>query len=342
MTDNVVIMRSSRLKLSDKKEIENYPSFDPDGDEKHLFEAIRDDRLIVFFGAGVSRLAGCQSWAGLAKEIVSAYPEDIFTEEEKKALIDRAERDSKNVISICYHQAKEQQETGDGNLMDIYEKAIIESVTPKDPDEFARIHNKIFELDAISYVTTNIDKGIEIVNKVDIRGKEKFNLTTENDWDRIQGFVRNGNIFYLHGTFDDIGRTVFSVDKYYGLYARSISRSANSFLRYIFGKGFTVLFIGYGLEEPEILQNIFMAGEQERSRNRQPQHFILTSTRFDKLVEFNIDQMLLDVHSVKAIPYFTDSDEGYGRLHYALSKLIGMKEKYKRPTMSDIDDVDSV
>ena len=197
-----------RIELFDKSHIDEHPVFQADGDEKNLFRAIENDRLIVFYGAGVSRLAGCASWAELASNIAKSFPEDVFSHQDKDILSELARTDPKKAISICYHRAREEEKQSD-RLLEIYYEAIKESVKPKDMDEFERIHRAIFELDAISYVTTNIDKGIEHVKSPDLLRKKTFDLTTLQDPSVLTDEVRNGNIFYLHGSVDAIEKTVF-------------------------------------------------------------------------------------------------------------------------------------
>lgn len=67
-----------RIELFPKSDLDAYPTFQPEKDYERLFESIQKDKLVVFFGAGVSRLAGCGSWRGLAVNIVQSFPNDVF------------------------------------------------------------------------------------------------------------------------------------------------------------------------------------------------------------------------------------------------------------------------
>lgn len=332
----------NRVALFDKSHIDQHPIFDSKGDEKNLFEAIRNDRLIVFYGAGVSRLAGCASWAELAANIVKRFPDNVFSHQDKEVLRDLAYRDPKKVISICYHRAiDEQRFHKDDSLIRTYYESIKDSVKPNNMGEFEKIHKSIFDLDAISYVTTNIDKGIESVKSPDLRRKGRFNLTSLFDLSIITDEVRNGNIFYLHGSVDAIDKTVFTVDSYYDFYAGSKSASVKSFLMKIFRGDYSVLFIGYSLEEQEILQNIFLANEEQRQQGEEYQHFILSPVYSKDLAQFNIQKMFFQIYSVKSIPYFIDYD-GFGRLYHALNELKKQIRITRRPRISVLDKIDKV
>ena len=263
-------------------------------------------------------LAGCQSWTGLAKKIITRYPDDVFSSQEKQLLTQMSEKDPRRVISICYTRLRFR--TGLGKE---YYSAIKESVTPQNPSDakkFEDIHNKIFRLDALSYVTTNIDRGMEAVTLAGIQNSRVFNMPVEAfDPERD---LRGGNIFYLHGSKADLDKTIFTIDNYYEYYSGfGVERErVRKFLKNIFKGDLTVLFIGYGLEEQEILQNIFTAVSSNSEQYEGPKHFLLAPLYSKDIADFNLRNMYLDIHSVKAVPYFIDFD-GYEKLNEVLDRL---------------------
>jgi len=42
-----------------------------------IFEAVNNDKLAIFIGAGVSRLVGCIGWDQLAKELIDRCSNEI-------------------------------------------------------------------------------------------------------------------------------------------------------------------------------------------------------------------------------------------------------------------------
>jgi hypothetical protein len=319
-----------RVELFTREHIEDHPIFLPDGPDKRLFDAISKKRLVIFFGAGVSMLGGCASWGELARNIVSSFSNEVFPSQEKEVLKEMSFTDPRRTISICYNRAKLQ-----GQLEQYY--AIIKkSVTPPDEkqDKFKAIHRKLLDLNAITYVTTNIDMGIESVGGIDIENKEIINLTTRDDDFLPSEKIRKGNIFYLHGAKDAIESTIFTVDSYINYYEGAGRQLVKRFLMDLFGKDYCVLFIGYSLEEQEILQNIFMANVEENTGDkREYKHFILAPIYSKDLAKFNINRMYLDIYSVRSIPYFIDYD-GYDRLNFALEKLREHIEMYEPDLIS--------
>jgi hypothetical protein len=89
--------------------------------------------------------------------------------------------------------------------------------------------------------------------------KEKLLLTT----------LKNGSVVHLHGSVEDVANLVFTLPDYMRLY----KPDTNPFvlLQEIFKKK-TVLFIGYGLEEYEIIE--FLINKTDES-NKEIRHFML-------------------------------------------------------------------
>lgn len=323
-----------KIELFNKEDIENYPRFYPEGEDKKLFDAIRNDNLIIFYGAGVSKLAGCAGWIELAEKIVYKFPKEIYSEQDKIILKEMANTDPKKVISVCYHRVKNDKKL----LENVYFKAIKDSVTPSKVKEFIEIHNKIFNLNAVSYVTTNIDKGIESIENIDLGKKKTFELTDSDNESNLLNEIKNGNIFYLHGTVDNIEGTIFTVDNYFEFYTKE---NNNRFLREIFSGKFSVLFIGYSLNEYEILQNIFLAVSNQNTEIALYKHFLLAPIYSKDIAKFNIEKEYFKIFSIKAIPYFIDYD-GYGRLNYVLDLLIKTFREHKQDIISVFNEIDQV
>lgn len=323
-----------KIELFNKSDMDNHPEFNPDGDDRRLFNAIRDDSLVIFYGAGVSMLAGCAGWVELATNIVNAFPEDIYSKLDKSILTEMATSDPKKIITICYHKAK-----NNINLLNnVYFKTIKESVTPQNKKEFNEIHTKIFDLNAISYITTNIDRGIESIERIGLRSKEIIDVTNYDSHSDLREKITNGNNFYLHGTVDNIENTVFTVDRYFDFYSQ---KRINGFLKEIFGGRYSVLFIGYSLNEYEILQNLFLAVRNSISTVELYNHFLLTPIYTRDLAKFNIEKDYFKIFSIKAIPYFIDF-EGYGRLKYVLDLLRRRIAEYKPEVLSVKREIDKV
>ena len=323
------------IKLIDKIDLDEHPKFEPNGEDKKLFDAIRHDKLIIFYGAGVSRLAGCASWIELAKNIANAFPKNVYSELDKEVLREIAEVDPKRAISICYRES----ERNINVLKNIYFKALRKSVTPTNKKEFVEIHKKIFNLNALSYITTNIDRGVETVNRkkrylvrkkiIDLTNSKKLNPKNE---------IRKENVFCLHGTVSNIEKTIFADHDYFKFYANN---KINDFLQEIFRGEYSVLFIGYSLNEYEVLKNIFLAIDKQNKEIDLNNHFLLSPIYSKDIAKFNIEREYFKIFSINAKPYFIDYD-GYGRLKYVLDLLKKEIEQYRPDILSVHQKIDQV
>ncbi len=323
-----------KVELFSKDDIHSHPLFYPNGHHKPLFDAIRNENLIVFYGAGVSQLAGCCGWVELAKRIIKEFSDNEYSNIEKNVLTDMANNDPRKAISICYSRAK-----NNNKLEDAYFKAIKESVTPSNNRKFADIHEKLLDLNAICYVTTNIDKGMETVNNMKLTKKKIINATNPSPSSDLAKEIRNGNIFYLHGSVDDLRNTIFTIQSYLKFYYKS--PAITHFLKKIFGGNFSVLFIGYSLSEYEILQNIFLSLDAQDKEIIQSRHFLLTPIYTKDLAKFNVEKDFFKIFSVETIPYFIDYD-GYERLSDVLSSLRAKIHEYTPETLKVFKDIDEV
>jgi len=305
--------QDQRIELFDRSHIDGFPRFFRDGEDRRLFDAIKNQELIVFYGAGVSKLAGCANWYELACDVIDCFGGSIYSDLYKTVLRETAAVDPRKAISICAARAKASPE-----LLGAYYQAIRDAVKPENDTAFIDIHEQLCGLRPVAFITTNIDRGIERVPAEILGTRKVINLTTL-DSDPIPD-LRNGNVFYLHGSVDAIDKTVLTTDEYIEYYYNRRTRHLMHFLREVFIGKYSVLFLGYGLAEYEILQNIYIAANGHGNAQRENRHFLLTPIFSRDVAKFNIEKDYFGLFSVRAIPYFIDH-EGYGRLNHVLREL---------------------
>jgi len=105
-----------------------------------------------------------------------------------------------------------------------------------------------------SFVATNYEKYLSpLSRKVDPEEEWRFYKR-----EQLLGvnLDRNGNVVHIHGCLDDPDNMVITTKDYLDHYSRE---EVQDFLRYLFEKK-TVLFLGYGLEEIEVLEYILRRG----------------------------------------------------------------------------------
>src|SRR4030042_2879441 len=120
-----------------------------------LHQAAKNENIVFFIGAGVAKLYGCLLWDEMAVELVKELREaNILTYAEQDILLKDTSTNPRKVISIGYRKCN------DSNNINIYEKAIKDSVAIEDLSKAQNIYKKIFSIKATTHMTTNIDDGL--------------------------------------------------------------------------------------------------------------------------------------------------------------------------------------
>jgi len=236
---------------------------------EELVDAAASGMLVVFIGAGISRLVGCPSWNEFASAVLNQLTPDIINYHEK-SLIDSIP-DPRKKLSI----AKILEQKHD---IKIDYKRIFNIDEPK-----SNIYEDINSLKC-TFVTTNYDKLIS---------PEISKTRPEKEWRfyKREDILRNkldsqGSVIHLHGCVDDSKSMVITTKDYLLHY---VSEEIHAFLQYMF-ESKTVLFLGYGLEEIEVLEYILKGSKQLDSKERKM--FILQGffnaemSLFEKLKEY--------------------------------------------------------
>jgi hypothetical protein len=218
-------------------------------------DAVNNGTLAVFIGAGVSRLVGCQGWDTLARNLVSrCHSEDIINFREKDTLSQIP--DHKKTITICYHLFNK------NNLADIFYEVMNRALGEGDDIETPNIYDDIYRLRGL-YITTNADTHFDrLFNPPNI-------LYQASDFreDRLD----STNLYHIHGSVRDRNSLIFTVSAYMQRYTNPEFRR---FLGQIF-REYTVIFLGYGIAEFEILD--FILQDNPRNPALAPRHFMLSA-----------------------------------------------------------------
>jgi len=224
-----------------------------------IIEAAKNEDLVVFFGAGVSQIIGCPSWQGFAR----AYLEEVL----KHKLINHFEydqlfkKDPRMALTIC-QKILEEGKKDPPNPADVLKG---------DPKKIKKhkIYDHLYKFNAI-FVTTNFDDHMDkvvIKNRTlppvpptsavsDAVGSTVQNIAVPQDIfyaenDLLVTSLSNGSLIHLHGSIEDPSNLVITLPDYMGKYKPGTNHDV--LLQDIFNKE-TVLFMGYGLEEYDIIE----------------------------------------------------------------------------------------
>jgi len=289
-----------------------------------IIESVSRGKLILFIGAGVSRIIGCPSWKDFAVRFLKyLYEKRNINFHEFENL---KQLEPKKLLSICNQICNKQSIVPDfKNLLSADKK-----LKEKYP-----IYEKLYSFNAV-YITTNLDVYLdEVANKVvplpltssievsenqpsiPARGKlfqSKDELLITN--------LQQGAVLHLHGSINDINSVVITTADYLQHYQWGIKPTV--LLEEVFNHC-TVLFVGYGLEEYEILEYIVSKGHNKRGIN----HFMLYPVFRQEINLYEFQKMYYADLGIELVPYPID-ECGYEHLFAVIeewAKQIGSKAR---------------
>ncbi|MFA4827918.1 MAG: SIR2 family protein [Thermodesulfovibrionales bacterium] len=225
---------------------------------KEIENAAQSGELVVFVGAGISRLVKCPTWEGFANKILEQLVPDGIDYYELSQI--KSIPDPKKKLSIARIIAKEKK-------IDLNYKEIFD-VKTENPNIYSHL-NKF----NCTFVTTNYDKFLKPISRKS-EPEDNWRFYQEEDLLREKLDVI-GNVIHLHGCIDDDSKMVITTRDYIEHYSKP---TVKEFLTYLFkNKRKTVLFLGYGLEEIEVLEYIHRQGgiADEGDLKLSPRRFIL-------------------------------------------------------------------
>ncbi len=236
-------------KIPDLREVPELP--------EEVIQAGLNGNLILFVGAGISMMVGLPSWGGMAWQALLDLKD--------KAIINFSDLDqlknldAKKQLSIASLVAKENE-----IALDLTKKL---KVPPKG--------NGIYEVlndIGCACVTTNYDLLLSPRFNEFKKDKAKTSSVTPKDCIRIQTksnfYAKHlsdpGTVVHLHGSIQEPTTMVVTTSDYLLHYD---DENVQHFLSELFAK-YTILFIGYGLEEAEILEHILRRGSAYKNADR--------------------------------------------------------------------------
>jgi len=222
-------------------------------------DAINKEKLAVFIGAGVSRLVGCLGWGDLARNLIKrCYRQKIINFKERETLFQI--QDHKKTITICYHLFHNK------HLADLFYEEMSTALKEGNFDDAPPLYKDIYKLRGL-FITTNADTHLDHL----FHGPNILFRLEDFDANRID----KTNLYHIHGSIGDRKSLVFTVSEYISRY------SFLPFQRFLEGifRDYTVLFLGYGVSEFEILDFILRSNPRDsrsEARREEPRHYILS------------------------------------------------------------------
>lgn len=288
-----------------------------------IVDAINRNTLAVFIGAGVSRVLGCNGWDDLSERLIKRCTSTKMSDglpclEEQDADVLR-DYDNKKKITICKQILYEY-----GCEADFFDE--IERSLKADPDKLItrNIYDELWGFRAL-YITTNVDEYFDVKFT-----SPRIAYQTE---DFIKELDRN-KLYHIHGKLSDRGSVVLTIPQYITRYNAS---EFQEFLKSIFAT-YTVLFIGYGMEEFELLD--FIIGKYKPGDEIELKHHILKPFKTGEEKTLKFEEYYYNPMGINVIPYHIGNGD-YGTLYdviRAWNREINQTTQYLHVSFKDLEE----
>lgn len=318
--DIEVLAEEGNMSYEDCSLTEMLGKWDEDncGLDKAVMEKFKQRKVLFFLGAGVSRLEGVMGWTEFANHLIEkAFPKLC---EQEQLLRDGIS--SKEKISIAYEKFCDE-----GKKQEFY-KEFGEALKPKG-DKQARIYDLLAQF-KVNFLTTNADTLFEKT-----LGSEFCHTDFDAEMLFNSGNIPRGQLFYLHGRYTESGgeRLVFTAAQYVERYNEN---RFCDFLRCVFDKECVVFFIGYGLNEYELIDYI---ATKVGLKNKNNFSLVYSLEPFFSTQEalFSARRMYFKSLGIKILPYCIDS--GYSELKNVIEKMLNVFKLQECIPVDDYTDI---
>lgn len=326
---------STNVPISELPLVTDYPQ---------ILEAAQRGDLLLFIGAGVSRIIGSSSWEELAKKYLDfVFDCGLINYSEYKHL---AKQDSRKLLSICNELVNKNPKKKSFDI----QKAL-ENDAKSSPNKYSDIYQHLDNFNC-PYVTTNFDDFLDsdlILTETSTGGDtSKANTSSKTVYHHFSdlqdpALLKPHDVVHVHGSVHDPKKRdlVLTIREYFSAYSRNTASGTTDlpeFLNKLF-KNKVVLFVGYGLEEYEVLEFIVNNIEDPTLMR----HYMLSPFLEEESNIIPLQETYYTQLGVNLIPY-SISSIGYSQLYYVIkdwSKTVGKNSKPKK-FLDDLSTIDSV
>jgi hypothetical protein len=281
--------------------------------------AAERQKLIPFIGAGASMLAKAPNWTKFADDILNELVIAKTLSDDELKIIQEKKLSPRVKLSIASGFT-------DKAIKLPYDKILHGSAGVDDPTG-REVYGYIGKLSK-TFVTTNYDRWLD-QSFAEVSSEDggptstasKRRIYYKRSELRIDAIGTEDAVFHIHGSLDDDASMIMSTRDYLEHYRNDYAKSGGEqnqlivFLEHLF-KEYHVLFIGYGLEEIEILEYVIQ--KSLRSHPTAPNHYILMPFHSREVALARLyDRYFREQCGVELLPYSLD-DNGYLQLAHVL------------------------
>ncbi|CCZ84974.1 uncharacterized protein BN742_01340 [Firmicutes bacterium CAG:631] len=264
-----------------------------------VIEAINKGQLVLFVGSGLSKLCGLPLWKELADSLLKYCASDSNCNFSYKQLneISNYIDDERALISIGKNILRKTYKSDDVFNSFFYKKLHVDARKNKQGTEIQKL---LFGLSKIIF-TTNAD---DILDK----DLNKENVIVEKN--KIGNYKSDfeHKVIHIHGSIKKPSDLVFTTADYLERYASNIFREAIKSL-FSFDSKYTILFIGYGFREMQLLDFLVNVESRDSRRNKT---FALNGYYSNQDDIFEVESEYYREYGVTLVSYSKDDKNYYG------------------------------
>ncbi len=291
--------------------------------DERILKAFGNRRLILFLGAGISRLMGVPGWDDLSNSLI----EKAFTSyKERRSILDSI-KSSKEKITIAYQKFHEDGK--EEEFFDIFGDAFNNEKIEQNKTLDNNIY-KILSRFKATFLTTNADSLFE-----DELGSAVCHTDLDVSIIQRDNGLATGHLFYLHGKYtDDLEQNknmVFTADSYVKKYNNP---STIDFLKMLLSNDdFTVVFLGYGLNEFELIDYVVTKANINVDPQKQKRLFVVEGFLSNQDEIYRARKKYFENLNIELLPYSLDNS-GYNELKRLLESWDNeLREKANIPSL---------
>lgn len=292
--------------------------------------AATEGRLVPFIGAGASRLAGCPGWDEFADNLLRQLLAKKILNFSKFEQIRAARFTPRIKLSLAINLANEAKLDFD------FSSAIHPNDEKLQNALGRRLYTALSQL-ANVFVTTNYDRWLnEPLSPDPLATTAAIARTAEPPTARPRKVTYKvpdinasllaveNSVIHLHGSLADPSTMIMTTGHYLRHYrvgrAGESENNIIAFLRHLFAEK-VVLFIGYGLEDLEILEYVTLKALKKEPATQPSRHFLLQPFfSHDAEIAANLDAYYRGELGVQMLPFLRD-DQDYGQLVDVISEF---------------------
>lgn len=233
-------------------------------------EAIEQDSLVLFIGAGLSIPLGLPNWNNLILELI-----DEIAQKEARWFLNFRPLFENHALSAF--EILDKMDVYKGAVLDYMERRFESELVLN--DDILKLHQKLGQISK-QIITTNYDKAIETANHLEVFSHDNVNKVRKLE--NLKEYV-----FKIHGDISDSSKCILFRQDYEKLYS---DETAPIFQLKSTFTNKTILFIGFGMTDPYVKYVASYISNLFNGLNNK--HYIINTESSD-LIQEGIDNIKL-------------------------------------------------